>query len=136
MFHGDRTVSRRAPMTQTLLGGLGLTLPGVSGAFAQPAARKPTLKLPVVRFRRSAKGDGVIGPYGEVRTFKVRNEVLPVFASAVDGSAVMDLTGRSVFVRYGGKGPSSITLTPTGVMFGSAKARPWRKDVVKELIAA
>jgi hypothetical protein len=126
----DWKVTRRVMMTQTALAGLGLAIPWANGAFAQP-----TVKAPVISFQRSKTGEGAIGPYGEVNIFKVGNEVLPVFAAAIDGSAVMDLRGRSAFVRYG-KDPNAITLTATGVAFGKAKARPWSNDIVRELIAA
>ncbi|MEO5887812.1 MAG: hypothetical protein ABIQ77_09125 [Anaerolineales bacterium] len=95
-------------------------------------------KAPYIRFKRSAKGakgEGVVGPFGEVRIFSVGGEVLPVFASSADGSAVMDITGRSAFVRYG-RGPTAITLTTNGVKLGAAKEQPWSAVVVRKLIAA
>lgn len=95
-------------------------------------------KAPYIRFKRSAKGakgEGVVGPFGEVRIFSVGGEVLPVFASSADGSAVMDITGRSAFVRYG-KGQTAITLTTNGVKLGAAKEQPWSAVVVRKLIAA
>lgn len=133
----DWKMTRRALMRQMALAGLGLALPCLGdAALAQPPAQqRVSKKAPYIRFKRSAKGEGVVGPFGEVRIYSVGGEVLPVFASAADGSAVMDITGRSAFVRYG-KGPTAITLTTNGVKLGAAKEQPWSADVVRKLIAA
>lgn len=124
-------------MHQMALAGLGLALPWLGGAvLAQPLAqRRVSKEAPYIRFKRSVKGEGVAGPFGEVRIYSIGGEVLPVFASAADGSAVMDITGRSAFVRYG-KGQTAITLTTNGVKFGAAKEQPYSADVVRKLIAA
>jgi hypothetical protein len=93
----------------------------------------PKVRVPLIPFEKSGKGRGVVGPYGEVLIFKVGNEELPVFVTAADGSATMDITGRSAFIRYG-IGSTAITLTTDGVKFGAAKLQPWTAVVVRRLI--
>ena len=62
---------------------------------------------------------------------------MPAVVSAFDGSAVMDCTGRSTFVRFGAStDATAIKLTTEGVQFGAAKPEPWNADVVKKMIAA
>lgn len=93
-------------------------------------------EVPFIKFTKSKVAEGAIGPFGEVRVFEVADEILPVYISAPDGSAVMDMTGRNPFVRYGNDA-TAITLTGDGVEFGKGqKLKSWNADVVKELIAA
>ena len=89
----------------------------------------------MVPFKPSAEGSGIVGPYGEVKVFDIDKKALPLLVSSVDGLALMDVTGRSAFVRYG-KGSKAITLTTDGVKFGNAKVQPWSDDIVRTLIAA
>ena len=124
----DWDVTRRQLMLQAGLTGLLLAFPWADRAFA---ALPP---LPAINFQKNKTGDGIVGPYGEVRIFNVGGEALPAVVSAVDGSALMDITGRSPFVRFG-TGTTAITLTSGGVQFGDAKPEPWNADVVKKLIA-
>ena len=93
-------------------------------------------EVPFIKFTKSKVAEGAIGPFGEVRVFEVADEILPVYISAPDGSAVMDMTGRNPFVRYGNDA-TAITLTGDGVEFGKGqKLKSWNAEVVKELIAA
>ena len=124
-------MTRRDLMLQTALASLLLAFPWADSAFA--AAPPP----PKLSFVRNKTNDGIIGPYGEVRIFNVGGEALPAVISAFDGSALMDLTGRSPFVRFGAStDTTTITLTSSGVQFGAAKPEPWSADIVKKLIAA
>lgn len=91
--------------------------------------------VPLIPFENSKKGRGIVGPFGEVLISRVIDEELPVYVSSADGSAVMDLTGRSGFVRYG-IGTAAITLTSAGVKFGVAKVQPWSARTVDKLVIA
>jgi hypothetical protein len=127
-----RALSRRNMLRQMIFAGVLVTFPG---AFVALAQQKISKQAPVIPFKPSEKGTGIIGPYGEVNVFDIGGKALPLLVSAVDGSALMDFTGRSTFVRYG-RGITAITLNADGVKFGIAKVEPWSKDVVSKLVAA
>lgn len=129
----DLNITRRALMRMMALAGIGFAIPWQDDALAQT---RFTRNAPSIPFKRNETGDGIVGPYGEVRVFDVGGDMLPVFVKATNDLAVMDVTGRSAFVRYG-KGATSITLTAEGVKFGeTAKAQPWSGEVVRKLISA
>jgi len=124
--------TRREFLRKAAVAGLMLGVPWVDSAVA--AVPPP----PVIRFDKNKTGDGVVGPYGEVRIGSVGGQALPVIVSAPDGSAVMDCSGRSPFVRFGTASDSTaIILTSDGVQLGTnAKPAPWNSDSVHRLIEA
>jgi hypothetical protein len=126
---GQWTINRRDLMRGMAASGLMLAFPWAGSAHAFLLAPKP----PIIPFKPSTIGEGVIGPYGEVRIFAVGGEILPIYASAFDGSAIMDLSGRTPFIRYGA-GTTAITLSTKGVQIGSDKPMAWSGDTVKRLI--
>jgi hypothetical protein len=136
-------ITRRSLIHQTALTALGLGLPFVGDvALAQPQ-RRVSRDAPFIRFKRSIRGgaivgplgsEGVVGPFGEVFVQRMGDETLPVLVAAADDSAVMDLTARSTFVRYG-KGANAITLRSNGVKFGAAKEESWSPATIAKLIS-
>ena len=126
---GEWTINRRDLMRGMAMSGVMLAFPWANSvhAFLLPAP-----KPPIVPFSPSKTGEGVVGPYGEVRIFEVGGELLPIYVAAFDGSAMMDLSVRSPFIRYG-SGASAITLTSKGVQVGSEKVLPWSADTVTKL---
>jgi hypothetical protein len=123
-------ISRRALLRQASLAGLMLAIPWRKSLFALP---QPIPKPYVIQFKPNKTGDGVIGPYGEARVFSMNGETLPVLVSTIDGSAVMDMSVRSPFIRYGGSVP--ITLTTQGIQFGDTKPVAWSADSIKKMMA-
>lgn len=117
-----RALTRRTMLRQIVFAGALVAFPGSFVALAQ--SKKVSKQAPIIPFKPSAQGTGIIGPYGEVNIFDIGGKAMPLLVSSVDGSALMDLTGRSAFVRYG-KGSTAITLTTDGVKFGKAKVQPW-----------
>ena len=122
-------ISRRDMIRQTAFTAMLLALPWKKAHALLLAPPKP----PVIPFSPSRIGEGIIGPYGEVRIFDVGGEILPIYVASADGLAVMDLSARTPFVRYG-TGTEAVTLTTAGVQIGTAKATPWSADTVQKLI--
>lgn len=84
----------------------------------------------------SATGDGVIGPYGEVRVADLAGTAVPILVTAAGGLAVMNIAGRAAFVRFGND-LNAITVTSAGVRFGAKGSQlPWSRDVFSRLAAA
>lgn len=97
--------------------------------------RRPNLVLPHIPVQVIDKGERVRNIFGEVKITTVNKEALPTYVLAAEGSAMMDLNGRSGFVRFG-SGMDAITLTGEGVQFGSDKVQSWSDQVVLQLIKA
>lgn len=103
-------------------------------AYTAEGAVPPIPKIP---FTPNRTGDGVVGPYGEVRIASAGGFALPLVVSATGGVAVMDVSARSPFARFGTSAdPAAITLTSAGVAFGKAAPVKWSPDTVRALIAA
>ncbi len=127
----DSDLNRRELFVKMALAGLVMGVPWSSLAFA--GVPPP----PSVGFKGNRTRDGVIGPFGEVRVHRVGEVSLPVVVSATGDAAVMDMTGRSPFVRFGSAGDkAAITLTAEGVRFGADKPVAWDADVVRRVIDA
>jgi hypothetical protein len=138
----DKKMSRREAMVSG--GALALAFLG-RNAFAQvPTPAVPSLpltleldktKMPLAPYYyRSKEGEGVIGPFGEVRVESMEGQVLPVRITGSDGS-VMDFTQGKAFVRFGKEDyKKSIKFTSGGVAFEGKKEEPWSKAVYGKLI--
>jgi hypothetical protein len=127
-------ITRRELMRQAAFAGLMFAFPWSDSLLAMPLPQpRPLPKPPIIPFKTSKIGQGIIGPYGEARVFDVGGVTLPVFVSAIDDSAQMDMTVRSPFVRYG-VGASAITLTSRGVQMGSGKVQAWSPAMIRDLI--
>jgi hypothetical protein len=59
------------------------------GAFVALAQQKISKQAPIIPFKPSAKGLGIVDPYGEVNALDLGNKALPLLVSSVDGSALM-----------------------------------------------
>lgn len=97
-----------------------------------PAAGARRLTVPRVDFAALSGARGVSGPFGRVELAKVESEELPVIVEAHDGSAKLDVSGRSISVRYG-TGSGAIVLGTAGVTFGTGKPAPWDAATVSRL---
>ncbi|MBI3949512.1 MAG: twin-arginine translocation signal domain-containing protein [Acidobacteria bacterium] len=132
IFNSEMT--RRELLQKAAMAGLLLAVPWADRAVA---AVPP---LPEIPFKKNKTGDGIIGPYGEARIFgfdtkELPTQALPLLVSAADDSAVMDITGRSPFVRFGSSTDSTaITLTSSGVTFGKTLLR-WSPNTINQLVA-
>ncbi len=127
-------LTRRQIMQRAAGAGLLLAFPWADRILAA------TPVIPKVNFTRNKTGDGIMGPFGEARIYNVGGQVLPTVVTALGSRAVMDLTSRSPFVRFGSPtNRAAITLTASGVQYGSAKAVPWSnavaRDIIKNIIA-
>ncbi|MFH0726749.1 MAG: hypothetical protein V2B19_10435 [Pseudomonadota bacterium] len=126
----DWRLTRRELMHQAALASLLFALPWENNA----SAAGPSLpKLP--SFVKNKTGDGIIGPYGEVRVARGSGVALPGIISAAGGLALMNMATRTPFVRFGmEKDKTAITLTADGVQFGTLKPEPWSDVTVKKMI--
>lgn len=124
-------ISRRLLLRQAGIASVLLALPWTASAdtFLFPGDPKP----PEIPFRPSRLGEGIVGPYGEVRILEVNNELLPIFTAASDDSAVMDMSNRVPFVRYG-TGSNAITLSAAGIRFGLGRPVAWSADSLRRLV--
>lgn len=148
----ESKISRRELLRQAMAAGFMFALPWHDRLQAQsiplpntpivppnnriipPKPNNKFLKPPMISFKSNKMRDGIIGPYGEARIYTVNSEPLPVLVTTIDGLAVMDMTGRIPYVRYG-TGTSSIMLTSEGVQFGKAPVIPWNKAAIKKLLS-
>jgi hypothetical protein len=106
------------------------------GPWATEGLLAADFKIPPASFTPNATGDGVVGPFGEVRIFNVGDGALPVIVNAAGGLAEMNLAARTPFVRIG-TDDTAIILTSAGIQYGKGKAfQPWTTAAYKELIAA
>jgi hypothetical protein len=126
----DWRLTRRELMHHAALASLLFALPWENSA----SAAGPQLpKLP--SFLKNKTGDGIIGPYGEVRLARGSGVALPGIISAAGGLALMNMATRTPFVRFGmEKDKTAITLTAEGVQFGTLKPEPWSDVTVRKMI--
>jgi hypothetical protein len=127
----DGGMSRQEFIRIAALAGVSLAIPWASTAEATVPP------IPAIQFKKNKTRDGIIGPYGEVRIFDFKGQPLPLLVSAAGGLAMMDITGRSPFVRFGAPtDATAITLTSAGVAFGrNKKPVKWSSDVIRTLVA-
>jgi hypothetical protein len=126
----DVGMTRQEFIRKAALAGILLTIPWASTAEAKVP------RMPAIKFRKNKTRDGIIGPYGEVRIFEFKGEAVPLIVEAVGGLAVMDITARSPFVRFGAStDATAITLTSAGVAFGKETPVKWSPDVIRKLVA-
>lgn len=123
----ESDLSRRDLLRNAIAGVL-LTMPWLRTVEAAAAAPSP------VKFTRNRTGDGVVGPFGEVRVVNSSGVILPAFVTATGGLASMNLAVRAPTVQIGAD-DTMILLTSAGVQFGKAAApKPWTADTVRALI--
>ena len=127
-------MSRRKIMQQAALASLSLAVPWADRAFAATPA------IPKINYLRNKTGDGIIGPFGEARIYNVAGQLLPMRVTANNGYAMMDVGSRAPFVRIGAATDTkAITLSASGVQYGTAKPLAWNavvaRDVVKAIIS-
>ena len=119
----------RRDLLRNAVAGVLLTMPWL-GAVDAVAAVPPT-----VSFNKNKTGDGLIGPFGEVRVTNSNGVMLPAFVVAAGGLASMNLAIRSPNVQIG-VDSTMVVLSSAGVQFGkAAPVKPWAPDTVKALIA-
>jgi hypothetical protein len=113
------------------------TFPWTQRALAAIASPYQKSSPPIIKFTRNRTLDGIIGPFGEARIYKYNGEALPMLVVSRDASAIIDLTGRSPFIRIGSDLASAIYLNADGVMYGSkSRLQPWNARTIQALIAA
>lgn len=124
----DSDLTRRDLLRNAVAGVL-LTMPWLGAVDAVAAVP------PAVSFTKNKTGDGLVGPFGEVRVTNSNGLVLPAFVVAAGGLAAMNLAVRSPNVQIG-VDSTTIVLSSAGVQFGkAAPAKPWTPDTVRALIA-
>lgn len=115
----------RFAIASTLLG-----VPRINRAGAAVPA-PPSIVQPT-----SPTGDGVIGAYGEVRVADLGGTAVPVLVTAAGNLAVMNLTGRAAYIRFGSD-TTAITLTSAGIRFGAmGSLLAWSPAAFAQLITA
>lgn len=93
--------------------------------------------IPKIPFATNKTGDGIVGPYGEVRIGSAAGIALPLVVSAAGAAAVMDVSARTPFARFGAStDATAITLTSAGVAFGKTTPLKWGSDTVRALVDA
>ena len=111
------------------------TFPWTQKALAAMGSPYQKSSPPVIKFTKNRTLDGIIGPFGEARIYKFSGEALPVLVSTRDGSAIMDMTGRSPFIRIGSEVASAIYLNSQGWRSGArGRLQPWNAISIKGLI--
>ena len=121
-----------------LMGGLLVSIPWANELTGKPLSHldNSLSAPPNIDFKLNKTGDGIIGPFGEARIYNVGGFAMPMIVTSADGSAVMDLTGRSPFIRLGASTDSSaIVLRSGSIQFGISKPVPWSPDIIKKLIS-
>lgn len=93
--------------------------------------------IPKIPFTTNKTGDGIVGPYGEARIGGSAGIALPLVVTAAGGGAVMDVSARTPFARFGAStDATAITLTSAGVAFGKATPLKWSADTVRAMVDA
>ncbi len=102
-------------------------------AWAEKGAGQSKIgNLKPVTFRRSAKGAGSIGPWGEVRLLESEKGAVPNFVQSADMGGVLDLTGQRGFLSLGG---GALVMTSAGIAFSKGGAlEPWNDATIDRLI--
>jgi hypothetical protein len=127
-------ISRRHVLT-TASAAAALLLLG--NPWTMPELFAADLKLSPAAFTTNPTGDGIIGPFGEVRIFAAADGSLPVIVTAVGGLAEMNMSARTPFVRLGAAGDeTAILLTSAGIQYGKGKVpQAWSATSFRQLIA-
>lgn len=121
----DRRELLRFAIASTLLG-----VPWIERAEAAVPA-PPRIMLPT-----SPTGDGAVSAYGEVRVADLGGTAVPVLVTAAGGLAVMNLTGRAAYIRFGND-TSAITVSSAGIRFGATgRQMAWSREAFAQLVAA
>ena len=82
----------------------------------------------------TVSGDGVTGPWGEVRVGRAGSQVLPVLIRSADKLGLIALAQKQPAVTIGDGRADAITLTSEGVAFGKgAKPEAWSAALVDKL---
>lgn len=140
-------ISRRHLLLSSgVLAGAGLTPSLIRSAFAQDPGvlaklltdlKPATVKPPIAAFAKSAVGEGIIGPWGEVRVTRSGSVALPIFMQSADKMGVANMGIRKPHVVIGAGLANQITWNSDGVAFSrGAKPEPWSKAVIAKLIKA
>jgi hypothetical protein len=109
------------------------TFPWTQRTLASISSPFQKITPPQIKFTKNKTLDGIIGPFGEARIYKFNNDAMPLLVSTRDGSAVMDLTGRSPFIRIGSSPDSAIIINTQGIRFAKMRLQPWSASSIQAL---
>lgn len=125
----ESDLTRRDLLRHAVAGAL-LTMPWLDAVAA------PSPIPPAVPFTKNRAGDGLIGPFGEVRIASLEGVVLPAFVTAAGGLAAMNLAVRAPSIQIGAD-DTMIILTSAGVQFGKAGGvKAWTRDSLQAIVNA
>ncbi len=123
-----KPMDRRTMLRNGALFGLLSTLPFAKTGWGNNLDTKTP---PILLFKRSTVGEGLVSAFGEVRIAEIKGNTLPIYMASNNGSCVIDASGRGIYAKFGNDS-NAIKLTPTRIEFGKSN-EPWSKKSIERM---